>query len=1243
MRMQKLLWLFILFCLFFNASYGYQWQFWPIQPQELRILTWWDNTCKPWSYQESDIPTIFVPGIAASWYSEQWHTESKQKRWIPDPVTHVYDPLFFAFKRQWYTIEDVFYRDEFNLDIDGNPKKSLYLFGYDWKKDNKITATLLTQLIGKILLEYEEYNGCNIGKVNIIGHSMWWLVARAMLEDMCVEYWKDEQNGNKTVKNYPTDDTFFANGDIISFPSFSCINPYPTESTGTKIKVHKFITIATPHRGSPKSLALWERWDIELTDGLSFWKVIKSQLTSFLGTDQNLYQLIHWYSEKIPNGIVTLWQLLPDIKNETTYNTKLEYLNKPDLVKTYEIKKSNYPKNSFLEELNRKENINKIWDKVGIYISYYSLKTWQSGKNNIVWYNLRLNDYHDFMWKPIKTNLTPWDITETLEGKDVYDFYKWDLDYKEYNISSTVLNDKWSWWDGTVPSNNLRLVPNNSLSNQEIEHSKFESKEIKCYDDSLDNYDNPVYKNIWLNTEYEICSHTNMPIATIPEVIDFITWQKTEDKRGEILRNLWYTRYLEVPKKEIWAVDVLNRWIHNYTSLDEYFEEDYFMPSKTVIENGEYKNSLDLGDNILKSFRVARYDILSPINLLITDDQWRSIWIDPETGNIINEIPGAWTSWNTEWSGEPEFFLIPISGTGANHEIKTYGTWDGEYHIVMSEIETISPSPIGRGAGWGLQEGVGQKIPLIIAWTAKTNFWEDYEVEIAENWAEYVNLTETTPSTLEVSEQTITTDQSNLDIRYTVRWNSENVGKIQYIFWGETKTTTINWKLTLNLPQETTYDLKLQLLDESNQPLTNAESQQTIRITKIKKQPTLSERIQQSSYNQDSPSFRMKGKGLGDGLLQFNYSNPHTLPLQIHSTDTQNWPLWYQLTHNYDTPENQSENLEYIYKKDDEWDDVLDYVTDNETNTLFFEYQDNLIKQIKDLYGNKLTFEYIIIENTHFLTDIRIQNTVELKPIQNIPVDYSEDLEPQMKIDTIELQTTIFDNYPPSFRMKGKGLGDGLLKNKIQYSQWQDWNLYSILWNKIYQINKKTKKRKLMSISLSQREYPKGEGLSNIFVIKQWEIYFTDTQNHFYKYTNKKLFSYDILIPWSFVMKQWKVYYLNPFKKQYSIYDLEKQELQKVDTKNFYTDIWIKDDEIILIDEENEQGNNQDHPEFGMKYEKKLQKLEEKLKFAYTTEVKEKLRRAIEKSKTKFLKRIKDEYIKIEMNYLIDRILGLLW
>ena len=1259
--MNKFLIVILVSCITFNISYGYQWQFWPIQPQELRILTWWDNTCKPWSYEESDVPTIFVPWIAASWYSEQWHTESKQKRWIPDPVTHVYDPLFFAFKRQWYTIEDVFYRDEFNLDIDGNPKKSLYLFWYDWKKDNKITATLLTQLIGKILLEYEEYNGCNIGKVNIIGHSMWWLVARAMLEDMCVEYGDDDFNGNKVILDYNASNE--RNWELQLFPSKLCTNPYPTESTGTKIKVHKFVTIATPHRGSPKSLALWERWDIELTDGLAFGKVIKSQLTSFLGTDQNLYQLIHWYSEKIPNGIVTLWQLLPDIESETTYNTKLEYLDKPDLIKTYEIKKNNYPKNSFLEELNRKENISKIWGKIDKYISYYSLKTWQSWKNNIIWYNLRWNDYRSQLGTPIKTNFTPWDITETLAGRDIYDYYKWDLNYKEYNISETILNDSWSWWDGTVPSKNLRLVPNNDLSSQEIEHSKFESKEIKCYDDSLSSYDNPIYENIWLNTEYEICSHTNMPIATIPEVIDFITWHTTEDKRGKILRNLWYTRYLEVPKKEIWAIDILNRWIHNYTALDEYFEEDYFMPSQTVIENWIYKNSLDLWDISLKSFRVARYDILSPINLLITDDQWRSIWIDPDTGRIINEIPGAWTSWNTEWSWEPEFFLIPLSWTGAtNHQIKTYGTWDGEYHIVMNEIETNPPpSPLPSKEGeenswWTTEESKG----FIIAWTAKTNFWEDYEVEIAETGAEYVNLTETTPPTLEVSPtpsplervgvRSLTTDQRNLDIRYTIRWNSENVQKMKYTLMplsplggkaGIGGTTTITWKLTLNLPQETTYTIELQLLDQNNEPLTNPESKQTIKITKIKKQATIVERIKQNSNNQNASSLTLDEEQREE-LLSFTYKKETSLNLQIKTTQVQEGPLWYQLTHNYDTPENQDEDLEYIYKKNDRWEDILDYVTDNETNTLFFEYQDDFIKQIKDLYNNIFTFEYTIIENIPFLTDIKIQNTTSLKPVQNIQIEYSEDLEPQVDVDTIELQTMPHNNSPS---LLGRGLGGGL----IQYFQWQDGNLYSTLWNKIYQINKKTKKRKLIFISLSYpkghftREYPKGEGLSNIFVTKQWTLYFTDTNNILHKYTNKKLFTYDLQIPWNFIIKQWKVYFLDPFKKQYNIYDLETQKLQKVDTKIFYTGIGIKNDGIIFTDESNESKNNQDHPEFEMKYEKKLQKLQEKLQFGYTIEVKEKLRRAIEKSKTKFLMRIKDEYLKTEMNYLIDRILDLLW
>ena len=103
-------------------------------------------------------------------------------------MTHVYDTLFYTFLQNGYSLGDVFYTDEFTLDIQGNPKNTLYLFGYDWKKDNKISATLLAQLIGLILKKYEAENGCDIGKVNIVAHSMGGLVSRSMLENQCFHF-----------------------------------------------------------------------------------------------------------------------------------------------------------------------------------------------------------------------------------------------------------------------------------------------------------------------------------------------------------------------------------------------------------------------------------------------------------------------------------------------------------------------------------------------------------------------------------------------------------------------------------------------------------------------------------------------------------------------------------------------------------------------------------------------------------------------------------------------------------------------------------------------------------------------------------------------------------------------------------------------------------------------------------------------------------------------------------------------
>ena len=412
--MKRSLTLILLLTLLLSQTNSYYyWIHEPLTPAEKRIFTFWDNTCKEWTYKEKDIPTIFIPWILASWYSEEWYDETNIKRRIPDPITHVYDPLFFTFKNWWYKIEDVFYKDEFNVYIDWNPKWAFYLFWYDWKKDNKITATILTQLIWKILLEYEDYNDCNIWKVNIVAHSMWWLVARAMLEDMCVDYTKNTDWWIKEIKEYDPEE--IKNWHLFFPKSSPCTNPYPTPSTWTKIKLNKIITISTPHRGSPKAFPIWEKWDIEKTDWFIQWRVLKTQVSQLISTsDTSFYQTLHWYKDKIPNWFITIWQLLPDLQNQNPYNEKLKYL----IQKNTKLSSKNYPKNSFLEELNKQENINKMWDKIeDKYISYYSTVTWNDWNNNIINYELK-NQIIDYLWE----RFTP-EQTQNYNWKDIYNKY----------------------------------------------------------------------------------------------------------------------------------------------------------------------------------------------------------------------------------------------------------------------------------------------------------------------------------------------------------------------------------------------------------------------------------------------------------------------------------------------------------------------------------------------------------------------------------------------------------------------------------------------------------------------------------------------------------------------------------------------------------------------------------------------------------------------------------------------------
>jgi hypothetical protein len=77
--------------------------------------------------------------------------------------------------------------------------------------------------------------------------------------------------------------------------------------------------------------------------------------------------LKYLYNEKSTNNNI-------DSLYNTDSNT-YSYLNE-STKNFYDIKKENYPQNSFLEELNKKENIEKMFEKIKKkYFLYYSTIT----------------------------------------------------------------------------------------------------------------------------------------------------------------------------------------------------------------------------------------------------------------------------------------------------------------------------------------------------------------------------------------------------------------------------------------------------------------------------------------------------------------------------------------------------------------------------------------------------------------------------------------------------------------------------------------------------------------------------------------------------------------------------------------------------------------------------------------------------------------------------------------------------
>ncbi|MFA5020631.1 MAG: hypothetical protein WC517_01040 [Patescibacteria group bacterium] len=222
-------------------------------------------------------PVILIPGILGSW--PDW-----QGVWQIDPILHTYDDLINALRLAGYE--------------DG---KMLFTLPYDWTQSNVVTAGFLKDKINsaKDFCVASEIIDCS--KVDLIGHSMGGIVARAYIEG------DDYQND-----------------------------------------VDQMIFVATPHKGSVDSYLMIEGGDISENKmkNLVYKKLleVKAELNGY--KTRPFYDgLMYYVREMVPS----VGELLP----------VYDYLRDKDSgeLRAYP---DNYPLNGFLENLNLSVNLAKF-------------------------------------------------------------------------------------------------------------------------------------------------------------------------------------------------------------------------------------------------------------------------------------------------------------------------------------------------------------------------------------------------------------------------------------------------------------------------------------------------------------------------------------------------------------------------------------------------------------------------------------------------------------------------------------------------------------------------------------------------------------------------------------------------------------------------------------------------------------------------------------------------------------------
>lgn len=229
----------------------------------------------------------------------------------PDPVIIIPGILGSSDKNGEWVIDPIFHTyDDLIATLEANgyeKEKDLFTMPYDWRESNVLTALKLRNKINEVQAV------CQCDKVDLVAHSMGGLVARQYIQS----------------DKYEND-------------------------------VDQLIFLGAPHLGAPKSYLMWEGGTIgtefNIAD-LLFNAFLRQQAIEASFLNVNSKEILFNYIHNPVSPILSLQELLPVYSYLKDFDT--------GTLRNYP---TNYPKNSFLENLNTELSIKSL-EQSGVNIT----------------------------------------------------------------------------------------------------------------------------------------------------------------------------------------------------------------------------------------------------------------------------------------------------------------------------------------------------------------------------------------------------------------------------------------------------------------------------------------------------------------------------------------------------------------------------------------------------------------------------------------------------------------------------------------------------------------------------------------------------------------------------------------------------------------------------------------------------------------------------------------------------------